>query len=71
MKAEYRVIAVTIVTLLACGQVRAHTTAGAPAGAPAHSRAAMPARTGGYHAISGVTAKPRAVTTPAPTAQAA
>lgn len=70
MKPEWRFIAVTIVTLLASGQIRAHDTAGAPARVPAHSRAAIPARTGGYHAIGGVTAKPRELTTPATAARA-
>jgi hypothetical protein len=71
MKPECPFIAVTIVLLLASGQIRAHDTAGAPARVPAPSRAAIPARTGGYQAIGGVTAKPRAATTPATAAQAA
>jgi hypothetical protein len=71
MKPECRVIAVSIVALLASGQIRAHATAGAPARTPAHSRAAIPARASGYHAIGGVTATPRAATTPATAARAA
>jgi hypothetical protein len=71
MKHKYRVIAVCLLGLLASGPTHAQTNGAEAARAPAHSRTSQPARAGGQHAASDVTATARAATATPTAAHAA